>query len=205
MKYKGLLIATSIFFILVNTAYFWEGKLGGYAFFSFFGMIVFFIILTVLLTRQILFAFKEKFHNRKRLFAIAFVSLVLFLALILPEGVINFDKLEGNDVLIAGREGSANCTTTLKLKENNKFIEKRICFGITEVHGNYQIKNDTIYFENVKTDRDENEFYSFAVIEPSLFSPNQNKFDIVRYKNINDTTGDILLIVKNELQMHQNK
>lgn len=205
VKYKGLLIATFIFFLLVNTVYFWEAKLGGYAFFSFFGMILFFIVLAVLLARQILFAAKEKFNDRKRLFTIAIVSFVLLLAIIFPAGLINFDQLEGYDVLVAGREGSANCTTTLKLKENNTFIEKRICFGITEVHGNYQIKNDTIYFEAVKADRDGNEFYSFAVIEPSLFFPNQNRFDIVRYKSINDTTGDILLIAKNELQMHQNK
>ena len=31
MKQKVLIIATAVFFLLVNTSYFWEGKLGFYA------------------------------------------------------------------------------------------------------------------------------------------------------------------------------
>jgi hypothetical protein len=41
-------------------------------------------------------------------------------------------------VLIAQMEGAANCTTTLKLKKDNTFVERVICFGITDFCINYQ-------------------------------------------------------------------
>lgn len=127
------------------------------------------------------------------------LAVVLAAAFFKPAGLIDFEQFEDADILIAQREGVANCMTIFKLKENNKFTEKNICFGLTEIKGDYKLKNDTIYFENVEFGRGENEFYKFAVIRPSKFYKDHNHFDLVRYKTLGDTTGHELWITKNDL------
>jgi len=127
--------------------------------------------------------------------------LAIFLSLIyiFPDGLISFDRWRGNALLVAQREGVANCMSTIVLKEDNKFIERDVCFSLTEISGDYKFKNDTIYFENVRTGRNEDGFYQFAVIKPSMLKT-KNSFDLIRYKDKNDTVGNTLWIIKNELK-----
>lgn len=158
-----------------------------------------FFVLLILLLRQIILAIKEKFRDRQRLLIIAVLTTVLVLAFFKPAGLIDFEKFEDKNILVAQREGAANCMTTFKLKENNKFTEKSVCFGMTEIKGDYKLKNDTIFFENVELGRGEDEFYKFAVIRPSKFNKDNKHFDLVRYKDLNDTTGHELWITKNDL------
>jgi len=104
-----------------------------------------------------------------------------------------------DDILIAQREGAANCTTTFRLKKGNKFIEKSICFGTTEVTGEYKIKNDTIFFENVKHSRLKSDFYQFALIQSSRFK--KDSWELIRYKDVKDQQGQRLFISKNNLSL----
>ena len=97
------------------------------------------------------------------------------------------------------RERAANCMTTFKLKDNKTFTEKSICFGVIEIKGSYKIVHDTIYFENVELGRPEDAFYKFAVIRPSKFNTDNKHFDLVRFKDFSDTAGQVLWIVKNNL------
>lgn len=140
---------------------------------------------------------KEKFKNKSRIVTIGIIAIILILIFLKPNGLINFDKYNGVDLLVAQREGAANCMTTMTLKENMTFKENNVCFGVTEIKGNYELKNDTIFFKNIEYGRDANEFYEFAVIIPSKI--NADKFNLVRFKNINDTVGNELWIIKNEL------
>ena len=199
MKNKELFIATIIFFLLINTSYYWEVKLGLIAFPVFLFLFVVFVVLGILLLRQVIFAINEKFGDRKRLLSIALVAIFLAFTFFFPTGIVNFERFEGKDILIAQREGAANCMTTFKLKEKNKFIEKSVCFGMTEIKGDYKLINDTIFFENVQLGRSEKKFYKFAVIRPSKFNTGSNSFDLVRYNDINDTSGHELWITKNDL------
>ena len=196
---------TIIFFLIVNTTYYWEGKLGFFAFPAFLILVIIFFGLGVALIRQIYFLVKEKFTDKKRLINIGLLTLVLTLTFLKPFGLIDFDKLECNNVLIAEREGSANCMTTLKLKDNFTFSERSVCFGVTETKGNYHLQNDTIFFETVSVGRHENEFYKFAVVKPSKFENSKIIGDLIRYKNLTDTTGHELWITKNELNKLKNK
>ena len=205
MKNKGLLITTIIFFLIVNTTYYWEGKLGLFAFPAFLILVIIFLGLGVALIRQIYFLVKEKFADKKRLINIGLLTLVLTLTFLKPFGLIDFDKLEGDNILIAEREGAANCMTTLKLKDNFTFSERSVCFGVTETKGNYHLQNDTIYFDNVAIGRHENEFYKFAVIEPSKFNKDGKHSDLKRYKSLTDTVGHELWITKNDLNKLKNK
>jgi hypothetical protein len=110
--------------------------------------------------------------------------------------MIDFEKIESKNVLIAEREGVAGCSMTFKLKENKKFTAKSVCFGMTETIGSYDIKNDTIYFYDVELGRDENEFYKFAVLKPLKI----NHFSLLSFQSKNDTIGHGLKVILNELK-----
>lgn len=199
MKHKRLLIATIVFFLLINTTYFWEGKLGMFVMLTSLILIVTFLVLTVLLFRQIYFSIKEKFIDKQRLFVIGFLTLTLVLPIFFPGGLVNFEKFESESILIAQREGAANCLTTLKLKANKKFNERTICFGITEITGTYNLKGDTIFFDYDSPSRQGNKYYKFAIIKNVDSINKTHKGDLVRFKDNSDTTGIAFWIIKNEL------
>lgn len=205
MKNKGLIITTIIFFLTVNTTYYWEGKLGLFAFPAFLILAVIYLGLGIALIRQIFFSVREKFTVKNRLITIGLLILVLALIFFNPYGLIDFDELEGDNLLIAEREGSANCMTTIKFKDDFTFSERTVCFGIMETKGSYHLQNDTIYFDYVSISRHENEFYKFAVIEPSKLNKDGKHFDLKRYKNLTDTVGHELWITKNELNKLKSK
>lgn len=199
MKNQGLLITTIIFFLTINTTYYWEGKLGLFAFPTFLILVISFLVLGFILIRQIYFSVKEKFEDKERLINIGLLTLVLTVTFLKPFGLIDFDKLEGDNVLVAEREGAANCMTTLTLKDNFTFSERSVCFGVTETKGNYYLKKDTIYFDNISVGRHENVFYKFAVVKPAKFENSKILGKLIRYKGLIDTTGDELWITKNDL------
>jgi hypothetical protein len=205
LKNKGLIITTIIFFLTVNTIYYWEAKLGLLAFPTFLILVVIYLGLGVALIRQIYILIKEKLTEKTRLINIGLLTLVLILTFLKPFGLIDFDKLEGDNVLVAEREGAGNCMITLKLKDDFTFSERSVCFGVTEIKGDYHLQNDTIYFDNVTLGRHENEFYKFAVIEPSKFNKDGKHFYLIRYKSLTDTIGQELWITKNELNKLKNK
>lgn len=200
MKSKSLIITTIIFFLVVNTTYFWEGKLGIFAFPAFLLLIIIYFGLAIALIIHLYLAIKEKFDNKTRLLCGGILATVLTLTFFKPFGLIDFDNLEGNDILIAKREGAANCMTTLKLKDDYTFRERDVCFGLTEIKGTYYFKNDTIYFDNVEHGRHENDFYKFAIIKKSPFSWNNEGFELYMFTSIRDTTGHYLTITKNDIK-----
>lgn len=185
--------------------YYWEGKLGLFAFPAFLILVVIYLGLGVALLRQIYLLIKYNFADKTRLITIGLLTLVLTLTFFRPFGIINFDKLDGDIVLIAEREGAANCITTLKLKDDFTFKERNICFGVTETKGNFHLQNDTIYFDNVNISRHENTYYKFAIIKPSKFNTDGMHFDLTRFKSLTDTIGHELWITKNELNKLKNK
>ena len=199
MRNKVLIIITIVFFLFVNTSYYWEGKLGLFAFPSIILLILVYIILGISLIRQFYLAVKEKFQGKLRLITIGLLALVLITTFLRPNGLVNFDKLKGNDILVAEREGAANCMTTLKLKDDYTFTEKNVCFGVTETTGKYHLKNDTVFFDNVNVSRHLEEYYSFGVVKISKYRKDGKHFDFVRFKSRKDTIGHELWITKNEL------
>lgn len=183
----------------MNTTYFWEGKIGMFAMLTFLLLILYFLVLTGFLIRQIFLARNEGYKNRKRLFLIGFMTIVLSAFFFYPGGLINFENFESNSILIAQDKGAANCMTTLKLREDMTFIQRNVCFGVTEITGTYNIKGDTIFFDKISLGRHESEFYKFAVIK-NRETKSENYFGaLVRFKDYVDTIGSALYITKNEL------
>ena len=200
MKNKILLLTSFILLLIVNTAFFWEGKLGSFAMVLSLILVIVYGALVISLLYQIYLAIQEKFKSTQRLISIGIVAVVLVLIYFRPDGIINFEKFQGNDLLIAEREGAANCYTTLKLKENNKFIEKSICFGVSEITGKYSIKGDSIFFSDVQLGRDKSEYYQFAVIKQSASESKKIIGELKRFMNYSDTLPHELWITKNELK-----
>lgn len=199
MSSKSVVISGAILFVIVNTTYFWRATAGVLSFPIFIFVELCAFILFIILIKQIFQLFREKFSNKQRIISSIFLAVVVLSTFYFPTGLINFEKFEAEDILIAQREGAANCMTTIKLKANKKFIERTICFGFEETKGEYYTIGDTIFFKKVKTCRSEEEYYQFALIKPSRFNKNGKRFDLVRFKGLNDTTGNELWITKNEL------
>ncbi|WP_422083283.1 hypothetical protein [Ulvibacterium sp.] len=199
MKRKGLFLATIVFFLAINTSYFWIGNLGIFAILIFGLVFILFFVLLAFLIGQMKSLVKGRHNDKQRIILVGTMVFVLVTSLLFPTGIINFEKFDSESLLIAQREGAANCMTTLKLKENNKFMERNVCFGISETKGDYRIVNDTIYFHNVSLGLHEKEFYEYAIIKKRK---NSVSFigEIVRYESLADTTGNALWIVKNKLE-----
>ena len=200
MKNRGLIIITIIFSLTISTSYYWEGKLGLLAFPAFIFLVVVYLGLVIALIRQTYLAVKEKLSNKSRLITIGFLALVLTITFIKPFGIIDLNKLEGENQLTAQREGAANCTTTFKLKDNFTFKERNVCFGVSEVKGTYRISNDTIYFETVTRGKQEDIKYEFGVIE-ELERYTENKYALKLFVNKNDTIGFRYFIGRNDLDI----
>jgi hypothetical protein len=199
LKQVLILISALLFFLMVNTSFFWEKQLGSTAFPFFLLLVVCYLIFFLVLIKQSKQLLQEGLTNRKRLYVSVLLATVLILVALFPTGVVDFDRLSGRDVLIASREGAANCGTTLKLKDNRRFAEKSVCFGISETNGTYQLRGDTIIFDDIKSGRNTDGYYEYAVIGPSKIFNDESLSSIVLYKGKADTIGDELWIIKNEL------
>lgn len=199
MRHKALYIATIIFFIGVNTTYFWEGDLGVYSMLSFLLPCLYFIILLGCLIAQLFFLGKENANKKPRIVLILFMTTILGLTVVFSGGIIPFSKFESKPLLIAQAEGAANCMTTLTLRANKTFVESTVCFGTSKTTGNYYISGDTIYFSNVSPGRGNSPNYAYGVIT-QLQSPNApSESVLIRYESSTDTIGQTLWITQNAL------
>jgi|SRR5690606_3467710 len=179
------------FFLVVNTSDLWTDDLGFYA--MIFSIILFltFIGLTIILVIQLFYSFKERLKKRERNLTASVLVLVLVLTVFMPFGIVNFKKFASKDILVAHREGVANCTVTLKLKENNEFTFSNICFGTSMTKGEFTIGGDTIFFQNIRLGRGVENFYEFGIQE------NENR--IMLFSNKQDTVGLQLKIIGSKL------
>lgn len=195
MKRRSLLIFTITFFLGVNTSYFWSGGIPPpWSLLILLLLIGLYGVLIVALVLQVAYASEEKFRNKQRYANIVVVALAVFLVGYSPTGMIDFERFESKDLLIARREGVAKCMTTVQLKKNKRFRERDVCFGVKKVEGRYSVHNDTITFSDIDKD-----FYKFAVIKPSDSLSGGNIGDLILYRGLKDTTPLRLWIIKNEL------
>lgn len=102
-----------------------------------------------------------------RLINFGLIILISVLTYIKPLGLINFKKLEGENILYAVVEGVANCTTSIILKEGNRFKKTIICFGIDHYWGNYEIVDDTIkfHYDRISEENKEGEFAIMQILK----------------------------------------
>jgi hypothetical protein len=88
----------------------------------------------------------------------------LIVVYLFPGGIVDIDKLQSKDILVAFREGVANCRITVRLKENKKFIIEEVCFGIDKVSGSYNRINDSTIKLNYKCHNCHFSQYDYIII-----------------------------------------
>jgi hypothetical protein len=199
MKQKRLLVATVVFLLIINTCSLWEGQLGGFHLLLSIFLFFYFLVLAGFLVGQLFAAFNEKLKDKRRLYLLAVLVFTLVSTVLYPSGMINFDNWGSPTVLIAQMEGAANCTTTLKLKKDNTFVERVICFGITDSKGRYHLKGDTIFFHSVESGRNNGNFYKYAVLKRPEVKSKNNLGDLECYERLTDSIGLPMMIIKDKL------
>jgi len=150
MKPKVINLISISFFLILNTQYFWEDKIGVLEMIINLLLLVTFFLLVLLLLYLILNSFFKNLKPYKSNISIFILALVLLSSFIKPHGIIDFENIISPTIFIAEREGTANCKTYLYLKKDNTFTRKAVCFGVEKYFGKYTIEKDTIkfFFEN---------------------------------------------------------
>lgn len=196
-RYRNVLITAIIFLIVINLSYFWEGELGFFYLFAVVFLIGVYIALFTYLLRVIYVSIREKFRkNRERNIMMVSLTVVLSLIVIEPDGFIDFESKDGEEVLYAFHEGGGNCFSDLSLKENHTFIYTNVCFGREIIRGKYEVSRDTIIFDCNK------DFFKYAVCDavgPAFFRDNPLKYKALRLYEENDTIPGYLYIKENKL------
>lgn len=179
---KRLLLFTLLYFSIVHTSHFWSGELSVFFLPVFLFLVISYIVLIVSLFIQIYKSIKEQFYNRFRSQVIEIMFLLLFLTFIFPEGIIDFSKYEGADILVATYKGVANCIDTITVRDNGLAKSKNVCFGITEDEGQYSFINDTIYLSYKESIFSKERTYKFGIIRRNTFTKNEDNLIIFNNK-----------------------
>ena len=77
VKNKALWSATLAFFLIIQTVYFWEGKIGLFALPIIVGLCIFYLILFFLLIQQLVLLTKKKFKEKHRIYISSTLAIVL--------------------------------------------------------------------------------------------------------------------------------
>ena len=199
-KLKWITAGCIVFFLVINTSYFWSKEVGIWLIPLSLLLVITYLCFLVIIFIQIFKAAKEKGCNNKRLYTIFLLTVVLLLTAIQPKGIINYEKWESKDLLIAKSKGAANCSTTLRLKPTNQFTFTTVCFGIEEIKGVYKINEDTIFFESTNGKK----MYHFGIVcindTTLVFPPYPNATGTVRlYRSHTDSIIRKLYILTNHL------
>ena len=191
-KIKTLAIITAILFLLLNTIYFWQKLFGEWIMLVWMVMIPTFIFLVISALWQIFLTISEKLKFKPRIYLLSFMIPVLVLIYLTPFGIIDFYKFEKEDKLTAYQVGTANCSVTLKLKDDHDFIIRNICFVLSEEGGKYILKKDTIKFEYAKYARGD-KFFKFGILDTAQKT-------VYMYRSDNDKYPYPMHITKNRLK-----
>lgn len=188
MRSKTVNIISIIFFTLVNTSYFVEKLPGLWDMVIAILITLGFILLGILLIGQLYELFKEKLRDSSRIISTIVLITTLTVTYIFPTGIINYEDLQGEDLLRANLEGVANCQTVLKIKKNNKFIQSSLCFGVDKWNGTCQIIGDTVKLNYTDTSSLNNKF-AYGLIKLTKHKEHLKTGQLLMFKSYKDTIG----------------
>lgn len=193
-KIKILAIITAILFLLINTNYFWQSLFGEWIMLVWVIMVITFIYLVISALSQIFLTIREKLKFKQRVYLLSFMLPILVLIYLKPFGIIDFYKFEKEDKLTAYQVSTANCSVTLKLKDDNRFLIRNVCFILSEEDGKYILKKDTIKFDYTKYARGD-KLFKFGILDTT-------KKTVYMYTSDNDKYPYPMRIIKNRLKAH---
>jgi hypothetical protein len=174
----GLILTLGLIWFFRYFFGYWHGST---LFVILFGSILW-IVLFMIAIFQLFKYFTEKDRDKQRLLVAIFIFCLNCIVVVKPQGLINWEKWEGENILVAEMEGTANCHTIIKLRPKNVFKYTSICFGMDFYMGTYKLSNDTLYLE-LEKDAPYIDRKSFAVFEKLKKGEDQYKHLCI-YQNI---------------------
>lgn len=190
MKNNILLIASILFFTVVNTTFLWSNWLGPAALILFMFMVIVYIIIGFLWFWVLFDLLGKDNKPRKDIIVLLFGAFVLGTSFLFPSGMVPlFKESASRSILTATAEGAANCMSYFYLVDETHFAENTVCFGTNHMGGNYVRKDDTLYFELTEVSRqDDTAYYQFAVFQNDTFQGQPlNGSTLLFYDDYNDT------------------
>ncbi|MDF2187854.1 hypothetical protein [Paraflavitalea sp. CAU 1676] len=170
-KLKMLIGICACYFLIVHSAYYWERYFEGWNLLFSIVLGISFLVLGIVWLRLVFLLFKERMANKSRVVVVAVLMAVLASVLFIRTDQFLDDRV-GEDWLVAGHEGAANCTSKYRFRTNGRFTELGVCFDISRNAGNYTVKGDTLF---LTYDHAHRQNYDYALIlRDSLF---HNKLD----------------------------
>lgn len=155
---KTSLIVTVTFFFVFHTQDYWSEYTSIFFFILFIAMFGAFLFVLGTFFSELYHCIRESFKSTQRNVSLLITTLVIALTIYAPSGLVKYDWFTADDIIVAEREGAANCITSLHLKKNGTFLEVSVCFGSMRKDGVFKIKNDTIWFAS------NYDFYEFGTI-----------------------------------------
>lgn len=147
MKDKHLLLIAFGLLALINLTCLWEQLYFPLVMGLFIFEVLAFIVFVLLWMAQVYMVIREKPKQRSPYITLFICFLVIALAVRFPSGITFSSPAESNAWMLAGHEGSANCTIHLALLPGDEFRQEEICFGTYSQRGSYRLRQDTVYLE----------------------------------------------------------
>lgn len=156
---KTSLIVTVVFFFVFHTQEYWSEYLSIYYLFVLVALFGAFLFVVGSFFSELYHSIREKFTKTQRTISLIITTIVIALTIYAPFGFVKYNWFMAEDILVANREGAANCMTNLYLKKDGTFLESSFCFGAEHRTGVFLKKNDTIWFAS------KHNFYEFGTID----------------------------------------
>lgn len=150
MKHKKVIsILVILFLVIWNFSYFLGYLQKGFiSFIVLQNSILCWLLLAAIASYQVFKFIVSKKKDLQRLLYASLILIICLLSYLNPRGLINWKKFEGKSLMIASREGVANCQTYFELKENYNMKYTSACLGgMNFIHGTYRLSNDTVYMQ----------------------------------------------------------
>lgn len=128
------------------TSDFWEPWLGWHSFYVMIGVTFLSGVLLLRFLYLILIMLGPLGRTKWHYIQSAWLALAFMVSYLYFNGNLSIERFMGKPVLVAGREGAANCTTVLKLFPNGHFKLQSVCLGISRLEGDWHKESDTIFF-----------------------------------------------------------
>lgn len=202
MKSKSVIVAI-LLLIGVNTSFLWERADWD------FGIAILLMFVWVIL--GFVFILKlgglliDRFKKTRPIISTAIIGVILLLTFLYPFGLFRPENFKDPPIAVAQREGVANCSTTIVLKNKFRFKETSVCFGVKRAEGNYQINGDTLKF-----DFDDLSIFgsdkAMAIIKLNTDSSKTWIGNLIYYRNSQDTvplTMTLTKFEKEKLKKHE--
>ena len=195
MKNKSIIITSVFFFLLFNTSSLWERLPGLWDMAIMTFLILGLFVLALVFLFQLVIITKAKFKDRDRNLSTSILGFVLLFTIFFPFGIERSLMPEEPNLVYAQYEGVANCTETLKLKGEGRFIHTSVCFGVEHYKGNYKVSGDTVHLRYEGRSPVES-MNSYGIIELTNGSPKSTKGKLMYFRNLTDDEPLPMLITQ---------